>query len=105
MLFWTLRLTISGAGASPFARSRLVSNAIARSTCGSPVHRANAKARRPATTPTSIPRRSRVRMIKASYLSLVAGKAEQMATIVKEFVDGSAVDERRRSLLRTDEID
>jgi hypothetical protein len=44
-------------------------------------------------------------MIKASYLSLVAGKAEQMATIVKEFVDGSAVDERRRSLLRTDEID
>lgn len=44
-------------------------------------------------------------MIKASYLPLVAGKAEQMATVVKEFVDRAAVDERGGSLLRTDEID
>jgi len=38
-------------------------------------------------------------------LKLVAGKAEQMASVVEELMDGAAVDQRGRTLLRTDEVD
>ena len=42
---------------------RALKNAMARSTCGSPINRANAKTSRPATSPASIPRISRIRVI------------------------------------------
>src|ERR1700677_4443280 len=103
MLRCTLRLTISGSGASPLALSRLVSNAMALSICGSPANRAKTKTSRPATMPTSIPRTRRVRAILGAYL--VTGKAEEMASVVYKFVNCSAVHHRGGTLLRTDEID
>src|ERR1700678_915916 len=103
MLRCTLRLTISGSGASPLALSMLVSNAMARSTCGSPTSRAKAKTSKPATMPTSIPRTRRVRAIEGAYL--VTGKAEEMASVVHKFVNRSTVNQRGGTLLRADEVD
>src|SRR5260370_2557392 len=79
----------------------LVSQASALAPCGSPAHRANANTRRPATRPTSIPRRSSVRVINSW---LVARKAEKMASVVDKFVNHAALNQGSGSLFRTDEI-
>src|ERR1700733_566152 len=75
---------------------------MARSTGASPIHRANAKTSRPATTPTSIPRRSRVRVIKVFYL--VAGKAEKMPAVVQKLMHHRPAKHRGSALLRADKV-
>src|SRR5258708_2468200 len=61
--FWILRRTNSGSSASPLAALCADSNAIARSTCGSPSPHADPKRIKPAIKPASIPRRRWERVI------------------------------------------
>src|SRR5580704_6903275 len=79
-----------------------VSKAMARSTSGSPTNRANTKAKRPASRPTSIPRTSRLLAIRGC--SLVTGKAKQVPSVVHELVHVAPVKERGSSLLCADEV-
>src|ERR1700733_14442255 len=80
-----------------------VSKAMALSTSGSPTHRANAKAKRPASRPTSIPRTSRLLAIRKMFL--VTGEAEQMPSVMHEFVHVAAMNQRGSPLLCADKVD
>src|SRR5215469_2024150 len=82
-----------------------VSNAIARSTGGSPTSFKKPNPRRPASTPTIIPRSNSAPVITAPPPWSVAGKAQQMPSVVDEFVHVHAVEQRCRALLDPDEID
>src|SRR6202044_1333252 len=79
-----------------------VSKAMALSNSGSPTHRANAKAKRPASRPTSIPRTSRLLAIGKMFL--VTGEAQQMPSVVHEFVHVAAMNQRSSSLLCADKV-
>src|SRR2546430_12337096 len=81
------------------------SNAMARSTCGSPNTLAKTNASAAATTPTSMPRINRLRAVMAAAPALVAGEAEQVPAVVGELVHPLAGRERRGALLGADEVD
>src|SRR5215469_9300095 len=98
----TARLTSGGSGASPAIWCICSSKPIARLTCGSPNSHAKAKARSPASAPASMPLTSSARTMA---LGLMAGEAEQVPSVVDEFVDVHAGEDRRRALLGADEIE
>src|SRR5262249_8308246 len=82
------------------AASLASSYAIARSTDGSPARDANPAPSTPAQNPATRPQISSLLSI-----CLVAGEAEQVATVVDELVHVGAGDERRGSLVHPDHVD
>src|SRR5471032_858504 len=99
----TSRLTSSSSGASPCICAMCSSKAIALSICGSPNTLAKPKARIPASKPTSMPRTSNWPVMSCSLKS-VAREAKQVASVVHEFMDIHALDQRSSALLRANEI-
>src|SRR3954453_14704241 len=95
------RETTSAATGSWRMRARWSSKSMAAWTWGSPTAYANANASRPAARPASMPRTSRARTMTSP---LVAGEAEEVATVVHELVDEGAGEDRRGALLGADEV-
>src|SRR4051794_16007288 len=81
------------------------SKAIALSTCGSPNTFAKTNASRPAARPASMPRIRSPRTVFEPSMPLVAGEAEEMASVVDPLVQGHALHDRRRALLGADEVE
>ncbi len=81
---------------------RVVLKAIARSTCGSPIHRAKTK-EQTRDDADQHPAKEQCSIHSGAYF-LVTGKAEEMTSVMHELVNNPALDERSRALLRADEI-